>query len=163
MKARIVSIPPERIPLYAETLAGAAAEIYTEVEPSGLRAESIASELARLVDDSALLLLVAEVVDPTQTGRGTGYATGAVLLTVPHRDPLLGTSEPWLRILHTRSAFRQRGLAAALLQRAQELLSAAGHRGLRTEVIYGDDAVTGVFERRGWIRGRMTLQLEFAG
>lgn len=160
VKARIVAISPERAPLYAGWLASCFAEVYSEADPD-LGMEARLSELlSHAMRSKGSLLLVSELVDPTATATPTtpaGYVDAAALLALEHRDPILGGEVSWLRLLYTRAPYRSRGLASAMLTRAEEVLRGRGVSSIRADVVYGDDAVMGVFERRGYVRGRMAL------
>jgi ribosomal protein S18 acetylase RimI-like enzyme len=164
VKARLLTIPADRRPLYAPWIVEALAEIHTErtLESTWLR--NVEEELRRDGADPASLLLVAEVVDPLANATPTapaGYAEASILWTIPDRDPLLGGEGAVLRVLHTKGTYRQRGFATGLLRQAEQLLTARGVAGLRVDVPYGDDAITGVFERREYMRGRMALHRGF--
>lgn len=166
MKARLLTVPPDRLPLYAEWLAAILAEIHTERIPVADGLARVRAELRRSAADPATLLLVAELVDPTFPGSATappGYAEASILLTLPDEDPLLGRQGAALRVLHTVPARRQRGLATSLLRAAEETLAARGVPSLRVDVTYGDDAIVGLFERREYARGRMGLHRSLAG
>jgi GNAT superfamily N-acetyltransferase len=164
VKARIIQAPSERLPLYADWLTEVLAEIHTEHQPQPTWVSNVRAALAANANNPALLLLVAELVDPTATGTKTappGYVEGSILLAMPDVDPLLGPQGAILRALYTRPAFRLNGLATGLLRKAEELLSQRGVAGLRADVFYGDDAIVGVFERREYMRGRMSLLRSF--
>ncbi|MBL8695731.1 MAG: GNAT family N-acetyltransferase [Planctomycetes bacterium] len=160
VKARIVAISPERVPLYAGWLAACFAEVYSEMDPDAGLESRLAELLSRSMRGKGSLLLVSELVDPAAPATATapaGYVDAAVLLAIEHSDPILGGEVSWLRLLYTRAPYRSRGLASAMLARAEEVLRARGVTAIRADVVYGDDAVMGVFERRGYVRGRMAL------
>lgn len=149
------------MPLYAKWISEIAGEIYTEHTPDASWEPKIREELMRSAAEPTALLLVAECVDPDSPGGATaptGYREGAVLLTIPSRDPLLGTEESSLRVLFTIPSMRNRGLASTILQKAESILKARGVKSLRVDAFYGDDAIVGLFERREYERGRMSLR-----
>lgn len=159
MTSRILTIPADRVPLYARAIASIAAEIYSEA-PRGDEAH-VRNVLAAAAADSASLLLAVEVSDPAAAGTETspsGYAEAAFLLTLPWYDPLTGDRGAWLRILYTHPAWRHRKFASALLGRAEDVLRSRGIKALRADPVYGDDAVVGIFERREYERARMWLR-----
>lgn len=149
--------------MYAPWLAEAAASIYTESESDPSWASIIQKELERNAVDPASLLLVVEMVDPNAAATATapaGYSEAAILLTQPHHDPIARIHEARLVVLYTSPGHRNRGLAAALLDRARVVLAARSVATMRAEVFYGDDSIVGLFERREFERGRMSLRRE---
>lgn len=163
VKARILSVPPDRMPLYAGWITEIVAGIYTEHTLDSTWLPRIREELQRHAPHRATLLLVSEIVDAQSTGGATapaGYREASILLTLPLVDPLFGGEEAWMRVLYTIPGARNRGLAGGLLTRAKEILAQRGLRVLRADAFYGDDAIVGLFERREFERGRMELRRE---
>jgi GNAT superfamily N-acetyltransferase len=164
VKARILQVPPDRIPLYAEAIAERLAWIHTDETPDGSWVARTRAELERNANDPACLLLVAELVDPTVRSSKTapeGYAEASMLLAIPDADPLLGPRGSVLRVLYTEPNYRLQGLAMGLLKKAEEILASRRVSEMRVDVFYGDDAIVGLFERREYMRGRMGLHREF--
>jgi GNAT superfamily N-acetyltransferase len=158
VKVRIVKVAAESFGLYAEAIARALSEIYSESPLAPDRRGRIDAALFAHSGDPALLLLAAEA-----SGSPAGSPPVSLLLAVPREDALLGERDAWLRVLFTEPAFRQRGIAASLLRQAEEILAARGVRALVVDALYGDDAIVGLFERRGYMRGRMLLSHVFGG
>ncbi|HKE01532.1 MAG TPA: hypothetical protein VKE69_11025, partial [Planctomycetota bacterium] len=141
-----------RAPVLAGRLAAALAEIYDELPADAGRAARVEREIRARGADPAFLLLAAEPAESPPGAPAVG-----LLLAVPHEDALLGTSSSLLRVLYTEAPFRQRGIATRLLASAGEILTKRGVASMTAEPLYGDDAIVGIFERRGWVRGRMVL------
>lgn len=156
MKIRILEVPAERRAAFVAPLARAIDEIYA---PDAERRRRIEAELEANAADRASLLLAAERAD--DGGTAGGGALAGLLLVSPLRDPFTEAADASLRVLYTLPAHRQRGVAASLLERAAELLKARGLSGIRVDAMYGDDAIVGLFERRGYMRGRMELTHTF--
>jgi ribosomal protein S18 acetylase RimI-like enzyme len=166
VKARILLVPPDRLPLYAEWLTEILADIHSEHTPQAHWLGRVRDELRKNANDPACLCLVAELVDPTAEASRTappGYVEASTLLAIPDADPLLGPLGSVLRALYTVPNYRQRGLATSLLKKAEEILAQRRVAGIRADVFYGDDAIVGLFERREYMRGRMGLHRSFVG
>jgi GNAT superfamily N-acetyltransferase len=73
-------------------------------------------------------------------------------LVGPFVDPLLGTRLPLVLLLHVEPAFRHRGLAGKLVQRATELCAERGMPRLAARAAHNDDALISMGERWGFVR-----------
>jgi len=89
-------------------------------------------------------LLVAE--------EGVSQRRAGLCLVGPFVDPLLGTRLPLILLLHVESAFRHRGLARSLVQRASELCVERGIPRLAARAAHNDDALISMGERWGFVR-----------
>ena len=166
MKARILLVPPDRLPLYAEWLTEILADIHSEHTPQAHWLGRVRDELRKNANDPACLCLVAELVDPTAEASRTappGYVEASTLLAIPDADPLPGPARLGSpRALHGSQLSPARARHESP-QKAEEILAQRRVAGIRADVFYGDDAIVGLFERREYMRGRMGLHRSFVG
>ena len=73
-------------------------------------------------------------------------------LTGPFADPLLGTTQPMVLVLHVDPSLRHRGVARELIAHADGLLYARGHATLAARAGHNDDALISMGERWGFVR-----------
>lgn len=98
--------------------------------------------LERHYAHSTTLLLVAESDDGIH----------GVCLTTPFEDPLTGEIVPMIVILHVDRDLRHRGIAAALVEDARQILAQRGHRAVAARAGHNDDALISMGERWGFLR-----------
>lgn len=97
----------------------------------------------RLADEQSVLL-VAETTE--------GAADLGVLLAGGYDDPLGIERVPMILLLSVDSRHRHRGLASALVERAQQILTERGHPRLAARAPHNDDARISMGERWGFVR-----------
>lgn len=90
------------------------------------------------------LLLVAE--------SKPGSADLGLLLTGRFEDPLGVESVPMILLLSVNSQQRHRGIASALVEQAQAILTDRGHPRLAARAPHNDDARVSMGERWGFVR-----------
>lgn len=141
--ARVVSERDEALRL-APALDERAAEFMAQFSDAPYAAGAAARFLEQHFDDPATLLVVAE--------SAPGGPWAGLCLVGPFRDPLLASSLPMILVLHVEPAWRHRGVARLLLERASGELAARGIRGLAARVGHNDDALISMGERWGFVR-----------
>lgn len=72
------------------------------------------------------------------------------------------THDDWLDDLWIASAYRDRGIGAALLAEAEREIHARGHRIARLDVIAINSGARRFYARHGWIEAREFLSERFA-
>ncbi|MCC7011546.1 MAG: GNAT family N-acetyltransferase [Planctomycetes bacterium] len=75
-----------------------------------------------------------------------------VCLTGPFVDPLLGTTQPMVLVLHVDPALRHRGVATELVREAERVLRERGATTLAARATHNDDALISMGERWGFVR-----------
>jgi GNAT superfamily N-acetyltransferase len=149
--ARVVGEREEALRL-APALDERAAEFMAQFSDAPYPAGTARRFLEEHFDDPATVLVVGE-----SAPRGPW---AGLCLVGPFRDPLLATSLPMVLVLHVEPAWRHRGLAGELLERAGAELAARGVRGLAARVGHNDDALISMGERWGFVRTFELMQRE---
>jgi len=121
-----------------------AAEFLSEFSDEAFPRGASRRFLERDLGDPATVLLRAAV--------GDSGAFCGLCLVGPRVDPLLGTRTPTVLVLHVESAWRHRGVARALVERASRILAARGQPALTARVGYNNDALISMGERWGFLR-----------
>jgi GNAT superfamily N-acetyltransferase len=140
---RVVSERAEVLAL-AETLDARAAQFMAQFSDRPYPAGAVRRLLQSHFGDPALVLVVAESAP-------RGPLVG-VCLVGPARDPLLGTTQPMILVLHVETAWRHRGIARELLERSAAELEERGLTSLAARVGHNDDALISMGERWGFVR-----------
>ena len=78
--------------------------------------------------------------------------TWGVCLVGPFTDPLLGTTQPMLLVLHVDPSLRHRGVASELVRDAERILAERGCKTLAARAGHNDDALISMGERWGFVR-----------
>ncbi len=100
--------------------------------------------LARSLTRREGMIVVAE---DKESGRPIALAASA-----PFQDPLSGQVRAMVVALYVEQAFRQRGVARALIRELRAALAARGVRGLLARAGHNDDALISMGERWGFVR-----------
>jgi len=98
---------------------------------------------AHFADELGLLLVAESRAGATDLG---------LLLAGPHTDPLGIERLPMILLLSVDRSVRHRGLARALVNRAQEIFTGRGHDRLTARAPHNDDARISMGERWGFVR-----------
>ncbi|MCA8981374.1 MAG: GNAT family N-acetyltransferase [Planctomycetes bacterium] len=145
MDARLRTIGDREAARPLEARLDAAARESTEIHegappPAGWAGRWLDAHLA----DPLSLLLVAETAE--------GAADLGVILVGGFDDPLGIERIPMILLLSVDPRHRHRGLASALVERAQEVLGGRGHSRLAARAPHNDDARISMGERWGFVR-----------
>lgn len=70
----------------------------------------------------------------------------------PLTDPLLGTTQPLVLVLHVDSSLRHRGVAGELVTDIERILAERGVHRLAARAAHNDDALISMGERWGFVR-----------
>lgn len=145
MDARLRTIRDRDAARTLEARLDAAAREATEIHEGAPPPPGWASRwLDEHLDDEQSLLLVAETAE--------GAADLGVLLAGAFEDPLGIERVPMILLLSVDSRQRHRGLASALVERAQAILTERGHPRLAARAPHNDDARISMGERWGFVR-----------
>jgi ribosomal protein S18 acetylase RimI-like enzyme len=131
----------------APLLDASAAEFHAQCSddpyPEGASERFLRAHLAH----PASVLIVAEEQGAPPASRAWG-----VCVTGPFTDPLLGTLQPMVLVLHVDPALRHRGVARELVDQADSLLRSRGYPTLAARAGHNDDALISMGERWGFVR-----------
>lgn len=131
----------------APLLDSSAAEFHAQCSDAPYPAGAAERCLRQHFAASECVLVLAE-----EEGAGPGSRAWGLCLTGPFTDPLLGTTQPMVLVLHVDPSLRHRGVASELIAHADGLLFARGHATLAARAGHNDDALISMGERWGFVR-----------
>jgi GNAT superfamily N-acetyltransferase len=143
---RTVSRLEEALTL-APLLDGSAAEFHAQCSDDPYPQGAAERFLRERFPSPATVVVVAEEEGAAPGGRAWG-----VCVTGPFTDPLLGTTQPMVLVLHVDPALRHRGVARELVDQADSLLRSRGYPTLAARAGHNDDALISMGERWGFVR-----------
>lgn len=142
---------PADLPPLADLAQELVSQALTEERDEGAPAGAGLAVLERALASPCGVLLCARSPE--------GDPCGLVVIG-PLVDPLAGDERPMLQVLWTAPAWRRRGLARGLVERASQLVRERGYTTLSARVGHNDDALLSMGERWGFVRTFETLVRE---